>query len=160
MIRVYISLGSNLAQPLQQITSALKALANLPCSELIKCSPFYRSKPLGSQEQPDYLNAVVAVDTLLSAEKLLDYTQAIELQQGRVRKEQRWGARTLDLDIMLYGDHIINSERLVVPHYGLKEREFMLYPLADIASGLIFPDGESLAENLTRITKNGLMLWK
>jgi len=160
MIRIYISLGSNLEQPLQQITSALKALDNLPYSNLIKCSPFYRSKPLGLQEQPDYLNAVVAMDTLLSADKLLDYTQNIEFKQGRVRKEQRWGSRTLDIDIILYGNYIINSERLVVPHYGLKEREFILYPLADITSGLIFPNGESLKENLIKIPKNGLVFWK
>ncbi|WP_367680578.1 2-amino-4-hydroxy-6-hydroxymethyldihydropteridine diphosphokinase [Candidatus Fukatsuia anoeciicola] len=160
MIRIYIALGSNLAQPLQQIRLALKALSNLPYSNLIKCSPFYRSKPLGLQEQPDYLNAVVAMDTLLSADKLLDYTQDIELKQGRVRKKQRWESRTLDLDIILYGNYIINSERLIVPHYGLKEREFMLYPLENIASGLILPNGESLKENLLKIPKNGLIFWK
>ncbi|GFN46694.1 2-amino-4-hydroxy-6-hydroxymethyldihydropteridine diphosphokinase [Candidatus Regiella insecticola] len=157
--RVYIALGSNLASPLLQINSALKALARLPDTTLIKCSPFYRSQPLGAQKQPDYLNAVAALDTLLPAEKLLDHTQAIERAQGRVRNNQRWAPRELDLDIMLYDNQIINTERLTVPHYGLLEREFMLYPLADIAPGLILPNGESLAEKLEKLPKNGLVLW-
>ena len=128
MIRVYIALGSNLAHPLQQVKAALEALEHLPRTRLILCSSFYRTKPLGPQNQPDFLNAVVALDTLLPAEQLLDHTQAIERNQGRVRKDERWGPRSLDLDIMLYGDQVIHTDRLTVPHYGLKEREFMLYP--------------------------------
>lgn len=76
--------------------------------------------PLGPQDQPDYLNAAVALDTALAPEALLDHTQRIELQQGRVRKAERWGPRTLDLDIMLFGDEVINTERLTVPHYDMK----------------------------------------
>ncbi|CNF10111.1 2-amino-4-hydroxy-6-hydroxymethyldihydropteridine diphosphokinase [Yersinia nurmii] len=159
MIRVYIALGSNLAQPLQQVKTALEALEHLPRTRLVACSQLYRTKPLGPQDQPDFLNAVVALDTALPPEQLLDHTQEIERNQGRVRKDQRWGPRTLDLDIMLYGDRMINTERLTVPHYGLKEREFMLYPLADIAPDLIFPDGESLADRLKLVPKNGLIPW-
>jgi 2-amino-4-hydroxy-6-hydroxymethyldihydropteridine diphosphokinase len=159
MIRVYIALGSNLAQPLQQVNTALEALAHIPRTQLILCSSFYRTKPLGPQNQPDFLNAVVALDTLLPAEQLLDETQAIERNQGRVRKDQRWGPRTLDLDIMLYGDRVINTDRLTVPHYGLKEREFMLYPLAEIAPELVFPDGESLSYCLKQVPSNGMELW-
>ncbi len=92
MIRVYIALGSNLAMPLQQVSAAREALAHLPRSRLVACSPLYRTKPLGPQDQPDFLNAVVALDTSLPPEQLLDHTQAIERNQGRVRKEQRWGA--------------------------------------------------------------------
>ncbi|HEB0978249.1 TPA: 2-amino-4-hydroxy-6-hydroxymethyldihydropteridine diphosphokinase, partial [Yersinia enterocolitica] len=102
---------------------------------------------------------VVALDTALPPEQLLDSTQAIERNQGRVRKEQRWGPRTLDLDIMLYGNQVIKTDRLIVPHYGLKEREFMLYPLADIAPDLIFPDGEPLSDRLKLVDKNGLVPW-
>lgn len=102
---------------------------------------------------------MVALDTSLPPEQLLDHTQAIERNQGRVRKEQRWGPRTLDLDIMLYGDQVIKTDRLTVPHYGLKEREFMLYPLADIAPDLIFPDGEALSARLSLVDKNGLVPW-
>ncbi|CNH16227.1 2-amino-4-hydroxy-6-hydroxymethyldihydropteridinepyrophosphokinase [Yersinia aldovae] len=159
MNRVYIALGSNQSMPLQQAKTALEALEHLPRTRLVACSPFYRTKPLGPQDQPDFLNAVVALDTDLPPEQLLDHTQAIERNQGRVRKEQRWGPRTLDLDIMLYGSLVIKTDRLTVPHYGLKEREFMLYPLADIAPDLIFPDGEALSECLKRIDKNGLVLW-
>ncbi|NBJ36210.1 2-amino-4-hydroxy-6-hydroxymethyldihydropteridine diphosphokinase [Serratia fonticola] len=159
MIRVYIALGSNLAQPLQQVNTALEALEHIPRTRLIACSPLYRTKPLGPQNQPDYLNAVVALDTQLPPEQLLDHTQAIERNQGRVRKDERWDPRTLDLDMMLYGDLVIDTDRLTVPHYGLKQREFMLYPLADIAPDLVFPDGETLAECLQRVPKNGMTLW-
>ena len=159
MIRVYIALGSNQSMPLQQVKTALEALEHLPRTRLVACSPFYRTKPLGPQDQPDFLNAVVALDTALPPEQLLDSTQAIERNQGRVRKEQRWGPRTLDLDIMLYGNQVIKADRLIVPHYGLKEREFMLYPLADIAPDRIFPDGEPLSERLKLVDKNGLVPW-
>lgn len=123
MTRVYIALGSNLANPLHQVQSALNALAELPQTKLIATSSLYRTPPLGPQDQPDYLNAVVALDTDLSAENLLDHTQKIELEHGRVRKDERWGPRTLDLDILLFGDEIINTERLTVPHYDMKNRQ-------------------------------------
>ena len=157
---MYIALGSNLAQPLQQVQAALEALEHLPRSRLVACSSFYRTKPLGPQNQPDFLNAVAALDTQLPAEQLLDHTQEIERNQGRVRKDERWGPRTLDLDMLLYGDSVIDSERLTVPHYGLKEREFMLYPLAEIAPGLILPDGEPLSACLQRVPMNGMTLWQ
>jgi len=160
MALVYLALGSNLAQPLQQVAAALDALAHLPRSQLLRSSAFYRTKPLGPQNQPDYLNAAVALETLLPPEQLLDHTQEIERNQGRVRKDERWGPRTLDIDIMLYGQQVINTERLIVPHYGMKTREFMLYPLAEIAPELQFPDGETLAECLLRVPRNGLMLWE
>jgi 2-amino-4-hydroxy-6-hydroxymethyldihydropteridine diphosphokinase len=159
MIRVYIALGSNLAKPVDQVNCALEALAHMPRTKLVVCSAFYRSKPLGPQNQPDFLNAVVALDTELPPEELLDCTQAIEQNQGRVRKLERWGPRTLDLDMLLYGDRLIHTERLTVPHYDMKNREFMLYPLAEIAPEVVFPDGESLQTLLTRVPLNGLERW-
>lgn len=159
MIRVYIALGSNLARPLDQVNCALEALAHLPRTRLVQASSFYRSKPLGPQNQPDYLNAVVALDTQLPAHELLDGTQSIEQNQGRVRKAERWGPRTLDLDMLLYGNDVIATERLIVPHYDMKNREFMLYPLAEIAPDLRFPDGETLKDLLTRVPLNGLTRW-
>ncbi|CAM3898740.1 2-amino-4-hydroxy-6-hydroxymethyldihydropteridine diphosphokinase [Xenorhabdus thuongxuanensis] len=159
MTRVYIAIGSNLADPLQQVNNALAALSKIPDTTFVVRSSFYRTKPMGPQDQPDYLNLAVALETQLPPEALLDHTQAIELEQGRVRKGERWGPRTLDLDIMLFGNHIINTERLTVPHYGLKQREFMLYPLAEIAPDLVFPDGETLAEQLKKVPENGLTLW-
>ncbi|MFP1743958.1 2-amino-4-hydroxy-6-hydroxymethyldihydropteridine diphosphokinase [Lonsdalea quercina] len=159
MTCVYLALGSNLSQPLQQVHAALTTLDAIPLTRLVRCSPFYRSRPLGPQDQPDYLNAVAELHTELEPEALLDQTQRIELEQGRVRKAHRWGPRTLDLDILLFGDKVINTDRLIVPHYDMKNREFMLYPLADIAPTLIFPDGEALADRLALVPPNGLTLW-
>ncbi|MDN6109550.1 MAG: 2-amino-4-hydroxy-6-hydroxymethyldihydropteridine diphosphokinase [Enterobacterales bacterium] len=159
MTRVYIALGSNLANPLHQVQSALNALAELPQTKLIATSSLYRTPPLGPQDQPDYLNAVVALDTDLSAENLLDHTQKIEQEHGRVRKDERWGPRTLDLDILLFGDEIINTERLTVPHYDMKNRQFMLYPLAEIAPELHFPTGESLQSVMTQLGAEPLTRW-
>lgn len=131
MNKVFIGLGSNLADPLSQLKKAIGHLKKVENLELIKVSSFYSSTPMGPQDQPDYINAVVEVTTGLNAEQLLDELQAIENKQGRVRS-QHWGARTLDLDILLYGSEVINSERLTVPHSGISERNFVLYPLHDL----------------------------
>ncbi|GAB7197581.1 2-amino-4-hydroxy-6-hydroxymethyldihydropteridine diphosphokinase [Dickeya oryzae] len=159
MTCVYLALGSNLSEPLQQVRAALRALDAITQTRLVRCSSFYRSRPLGPQDQPDYLNAVAELQTGLSPEALLDNTQRIELKQGRVRKENRWGPRTLDLDILLFGDLTLHTERLTVPHYDMKNREFMLYPLAELAPELVFPDGEALATRLQHVPRNGLSLW-
>ncbi|HHE5700306.1 TPA: 2-amino-4-hydroxy-6-hydroxymethyldihydropteridine diphosphokinase [Citrobacter amalonaticus] len=151
MTLVYIALGSNLASPLEQVNAAVNAIRELPESRVVAVSSFYRTPPLGPQDQPDYLNAAVALETTLEPETLLDHTQRIELQQGRVRKAERWGPRTLDLDIMLFGERIINSERLTVPHYDMKNRGFMLWPLFEIAPDLHFPDGISLQQVLAHL---------
>lgn len=149
MTVAYIAIGSNLASPLEQVNAALKALGDIPESRILAVSSFYRTPPLGPQDQPDYLNAAVALKTTLAPEELLNHTQRIELQQGRVRKAERWGPRTLDLDIMLFGNEVINTERLTVPHYDMKNRGFMLWPLFEIAPELVFPDG-TILENLLR----------
>mgnify|MGYP006377843253 FL=1 len=156
MLRVYIGLGSNLAQPAEQLQAALSALADLPDSQLIAVSSLYASKPLGPADQPDYVNAVAALDTALEPLQLLDRLQQIELQQGRQREAERWGPRTLDLDILLFGDQLIDLPRLQVPHYHLQERPFVLYPLAEIAPELELPDGRSLAELLQNCPAQGL----
>lgn len=96
MTVAYIAIGSNLASPLEQVNAALKALGDIPESHILTVSSFYRTPPLGPQDQPDYLNAAVALETSLAPEELLNHTQRIELQQGRVRKAERWGPRTLD----------------------------------------------------------------
>ncbi|EKM5759957.1 2-amino-4-hydroxy-6-hydroxymethyldihydropteridine diphosphokinase [Cronobacter turicensis] len=159
MTLAFIALGSNLAEPLSQVNNALAALARIPHSRIVTTSSFYRTPPLGPQDQPDYLNAAVALETTLSAEALLDNTQRIELEQGRVRKAERWGPRTLDLDIMLFGDATINTERLTVPHYDMKNRAFMLLPLSEIAPALRFPDGERLADVLERLDCSAIRHW-
>ncbi|ELQ6261966.1 2-amino-4-hydroxy-6-hydroxymethyldihydropteridine diphosphokinase [Cronobacter malonaticus] len=159
MTLAFIALGSNLAEPLSQVNNALAALARIPGSRIVATSSFYRTPPLGPQDQPDYLNAAVALETTLSAEALLDNTQRIELEQGRVRKAERWGPRTLDLDIMLFGDATINTGRLTIPHYDMKNRAFMLLPLSEIAPALRFPDGERLADVLERLDCSAIRRW-
>ncbi len=157
MERAYIGLGSNLATPLQQLRAALAALGALPGTHLAAVSSAYASDPLGPADQPRYLNAVAALDTSLAPLQLLDALQAIELAQGRQRKDERWAPRTLDLDILLFGDRLIDEPRLQVPHYHLHARPFVLYPLTEIASvGLQLPDGRSLAALLAECPFAGL----
>lgn len=159
MTLAYIAIGSNLASPLEQVNAAITALGEIPYSQIVARSAFYRTPPLGPQDQPDYLNAAVALDTTLDAEALLDHTQRIELAQGRVRKAERWGPRTLDLDIMLFGDEVINTPRLTVPHYDMHNRGFMLWPLFEIAPEVLFPDGTPLACVLTQCGAPKPALW-
>lgn len=159
MTLAYIAIGSNLASPLEQVNAAVQALSEIPQSRLVAVSAFYRTPPLGPQDQPDYLNAAVVLETALDAETLLDNTQRIELQQGRQRKAERWGPRTLDLDIMLFGNEIIDTERLTVPHYDMKNRGFMLWPLFEVAPQLIFPTGESLQAILQQLNAEKPALW-
>lgn len=159
MTLAYIAIGSNLASPLEQVNAAVQALGEIPQSKIVAVSSFYRTPPLGPQDQPDYLNAAVVLETALDAETLLDNTQRIELQQGRVRKAERWGPRTLDLDIMLFGHETINTERLTVPHYDLKNRGFMLWPLYEVAPNLIFPDGTSLKSILDNLNAEKPARW-
>ena len=156
MIEVYIGLGSNLALPKKQIQAACASLARLPDTALIKCSSLYKSQPMGPQDQPDYVNAVALIETALSPESLLQHTQLIESQQGRIRKANRWGPRTLDLDMLLFGLQRIDNEHLTVPHSGMKQREFVLYPLFEIAPDLILPCGEKLANLVMTCPIKGL----
>ncbi|MGE8503767.1 MAG: 2-amino-4-hydroxy-6-hydroxymethyldihydropteridine diphosphokinase [Pseudomonas sp.] len=156
MERVYIGLGSNLETPSQQLQEALGALARLPHSQLAGRSSLYASDPLGPADQPRYVNAVAALDTELEPWQLLDALQRIEQEQGRVRKAERWGPRTLDLDILLFGNRVISDERLTVPHYHMHARPFVLYPLAELDPELELPDGRHLRELLAACPFTGL----
>jgi len=152
----YIGIGSNQQDPAKQAQQAIEALRNLPNSELLQCSSLYCSAPMGPQDQPDYINAVAKIETQLSAIELLDALQSIEQNQGRVRKDNRWGPRTLDLDIILYDNKKIDSDRLTIPHYGMQDREFVLYPLAEISPKLTLPNGTHLSHLVALCDKNGL----
>lgn len=153
---VYLGLGANLANPVLQLQNAISALHTLEQSTLVAVSGLYGSRPMGPQDQPDYVNAVAKIHTRLTPLALLDALQQIEQQQGRQRKAERWGPRSLDLDILLYANHTIASERLTVPHYGLTQREFVLFPLAEIAPELILPCGTPLQTLLKQVPLNGL----
>ncbi|WP_417535004.1 2-amino-4-hydroxy-6-hydroxymethyldihydropteridine diphosphokinase [Marinobacterium stanieri] len=146
-MRAYIGLGSNLDNPLRQVQDALKELQQLPQTKLVAQSSVYRSDPVGPAGQPDYINAVAALETELAPELLLDALQAIEQAHQRVRKIH-WGPRTLDLDILLYNNQVIETERLIVPHAWMLERNFVLWPLAEIAPELQLPDGSALQQHL------------
>jgi len=155
MERIYIGLGSNLADPADQLRSAIAALGQLPQTSLAGVSAFYQSDSL-LPGQPRYTNAVAALDSSLAPIELLDALQAIENAQGRERLE-RWGPRTLDLDILMFGDRLIDEPRLKVPHYQIQERAFVLYPLAELApQGLRLADGRTLTDLLAACPFVGL----
>lgn len=154
-MRAYIGLGSNLENPRQQIRTAIEDICQLQQLSAVACSSLYQSPPMGPQDQPDYINAVLAVDTSLSAHALLDALQQIEQKHGRVRK-RHWGERTLDLDILLYGDAVIDDERLKVPHPGIAERAFVVYPLAEIAAELVIPELGKLSQIKAQCPLDGL----
>jgi 2-amino-4-hydroxy-6-hydroxymethyldihydropteridine diphosphokinase len=157
MVRAYIGLGSNLDKPRAQLESAFVEIAKLDHCTFVARSKLYTSRALGSGDQPDYINAVVLVDTALTPLDLLDALQALENAHHRVRTEH-WGARTLDLDLLLYDNLIIAHERLKVPHPYLTKRNFVLYPLADIAPELVLPCGTTLTELLATTPPDGLEL--
>jgi 2-amino-4-hydroxy-6-hydroxymethyldihydropteridine diphosphokinase len=130
---VYIGLGSNLENPVQQVETALRELAALKHSSLLSHSSLYRTRPIGPQDQPDYINAVAYLATTLDAEGLLDRLQAIEQVHRRVRSDERWGPRTLDLDLLLYDEAIVDTPHLRIPHPEMTNRVFVLLPLSEIA---------------------------
>lgn len=146
----YIGLGSNLDNPVEQLKQAINELSTLGNCTLLVQSSLYQSSPMGPQDQPDFINAVVKLETTLSADELLIQLQAIEQQHERVRT-QYWGPRTLDLDLLLYGNETINTGNLQVPHPGIPERGFVLYPLYEIAPDLEIPMGESGRQSLKEL---------
>lgn len=151
----YIGLGSNLTNPMRQVLTALEELSKLPNTHLLHHSSLYQSPPLGPPDQPDYINAVAGLKTALSPLELLDYLQNLEKQHGRVRK-QKWQARTLDLDILLYNQQQWKTVRLTLPHPGLYQRHFVLYPLAECAPNLLLPNGQTMSEALHQCASQDL----
>lgn len=131
MSSCYLGLGSNLRSPERQLRNALKKIKNIPRTKIQVSSKIISSKPHGTSWQPYYCNMVVCLKTRLQPIKLLDHCQKIELQQKRIRKK-RWGPRTLDIDILLYGNTELNSKRLTIPHPRMHERDFVLIPLKEI----------------------------
>ncbi|MBX2858505.1 MAG: 2-amino-4-hydroxy-6-hydroxymethyldihydropteridine diphosphokinase [Cellvibrionaceae bacterium] len=147
MVEIYLGLGSNLKAPVKQIELALHSLNRDTGIRLLKVSPLYRSKPIGPQNQPDFINAVACVSCKLPPHRLLLKLQHIENTQGR-KRSIRWGARTLDIDILLYGKQIIATPSLCIPHKEMLKRAFVLKPLADIDPELCLPDGTTVSQRL------------
>lgn len=138
--RTYIGIGSNLDRPAHQVIQAVRELAGVPQTRLLAHSKLYRSRPLGPQNQPDFVNAVAALETTLAPLALLHALQALEARHGRKREQERhWGPRSLDLDILLYGEVRMQTTELTLPHPQMHARSFVLYPLAELAPGLIIP---------------------
>ncbi|OUR63976.1 2-amino-4-hydroxy-6-hydroxymethyldihydropteridine diphosphokinase [Methylophaga sp. 42_25_T18] len=154
-MRVFIGLGSNLESPLEQIKTAVNDMQLMLETEFIACSSLYKSPPMGPQDQPDYINAVIELDTELAPHLLLDQLQQIEQQHGRIRK-RHWGERTLDLDLLVYGDVIIHDERLTVPHPGIATRAFVLYPLAELDEQLVIPGCGKVKQLVKLCPRDGL----
>jgi len=138
LVRVHVGMGSNLDDSPRHMDSALRELAVFASSARVDRSPLYRTAPMGRADQADYLNAVARLETELGPLELLDALQAIERAHGRVRRE-RWGPRTLDLDLLMYGGQSIEQPRLRVPHPGLAERMFVIRPLLDLDPDAIVP---------------------
>lgn len=147
----YIGLGSNLEDPEKQVLRAVQTLRQLPEIELLNRSSLYRSPPMGMAEQPDFVNAVAKISTDLYPMELLAILQEIEQQHQRVRTAQRWGPRTLDLDILLYGDLQMHTKELQIPHPGISEREFVLIPLQEMEEDLMIPGKGSLRELIDKL---------
>ncbi|MGQ3891055.1 2-amino-4-hydroxy-6-hydroxymethyldihydropteridine diphosphokinase [Legionella sp. CNM-4043-24] len=138
MIPCYLALGSNLKHPQRQLRRAMQHISAMPGTILLRTSSLYFNKAWGRKAQPDFYNAAVAIQTRLTPRQLLAHCQAIEQEQGRYRKV-RWGARTLDIDILLYGQQRIGTHNLIIPHPGLMQRDFVLTPLLEIASHECLP---------------------
>lgn len=153
-----IALGGNLGDPPATLATALHRLAAHPGISIMACSPLYRSTAIGPEGQPDYANAVILISTLLPPLPLLDILQQLENEAGRLRMV-RWGARTLDLDLLLFGEDSISHPRLQVPHPEMTQRQFVMRPLHDIAPDGTLPDGRAFSAITAGLPDSGLAIW-
>ncbi len=158
-----VGLGSNLQEPAAQVTQAIGALEKLPRTKLVAVSPLYRSQAVGADglpvPQPDFCNAAALLDTQLSPQDLLAELQGIEMRHGRLHHE-RWQARSLDLDLLLYGEQRLQHADLVIPHPRMSGRNFVLFPLRDIAPGLRVPGLGVVQDLAAQLDTRGLTRWQ
>jgi 2-amino-4-hydroxy-6-hydroxymethyldihydropteridine diphosphokinase len=157
-MRAYVALGSNLGDSQQQLVDAIHALAALPHTRLLARSHIYRTPPWGVHDQPDFLNAVVVLETPLLPHDLLDAMLEIERAAGRERNGERWGPRTLDLDLLHVAGKTVNDERLSLPHPHISERAFVLLPLNELAPDLEIPGQGRVADLLRAVDTQGCEL--
>lgn len=157
MTAVFVGVGSNLDRPLKQLEQALSRIQRIPQSRFVRRSPMYWTPPWGDVDQPDFLNAVVEMSTELSPAVLLKALQQIEDAQGRERDSgRRWGPRSLDLDLLLYGRQIVDEPGLQVPHPRMTERAFVLLPLTELVPDIVIPGRGRASEWLKRLDISGL----
>jgi 2-amino-4-hydroxy-6-hydroxymethyldihydropteridine diphosphokinase len=152
----YVGIGSNLAEPRLQVERAMTALSHLPASKLILRSPLYQTVPLGDVAQPRFVNAAAGLLTQLAPEALLAALRALERELGREPPRERWGPRVIDLDLLVVGTEKLASDTLTLPHPGIAERDFVLYPLADIAPDLDVPGLGRVATLRDRVADRGV----
>jgi 2-amino-4-hydroxy-6-hydroxymethyldihydropteridine diphosphokinase len=152
----YVGVGSNMKEPRVQVLDACARLARLPRSRVLATSRLYASPPFGPVAQPDFVNAAVGMLTQLEPAALLAQLQSIEIAMGRPREHERWGPRVIDLDLLAYGCERCSDPDLTLPHPGIVERNFVLYPLAEIAPDLELPGLGRVAELKARVTSEGL----
>ena len=155
---VFIGLGSNLGNPVKQLSFAIDSLSNLRYTKLTTVSAFYRNPPIGELIQPHYVNAVARLETSLKAEELFSNMQYIETTLGRPNRRKRWSARVIDLDLLLYGREIIDSDKLKVPHPEIDKRAFVLVPLSEIAPVLEVPGLGRVKDLVKGVDISGLAL--
>ena len=156
LITAFVALGSNLSDPPAQIRRALQALAAMPGTRLVRWSSLYRNPPAGYLDQPEFVNAVAEIETRLAPRDLLEQLLAIECAHGRVREFPN-GPRTLDLDILLYGERAVREPKLTIPHPRMLERAFVLVPLAEIAPKTVLPGGARVADLAAKLDASGMI---
>jgi len=153
----YVGVGSNLSEPRAQVQRALGALGRIRDSRLVAASPLYHSPPLGEVVQPPFVNAVAGILTRLTPEEMLAELRRLERELGREPPRERWGPRIIDLDLLVHGRETRATPELTLPHAGLGERDFVLYPLADIAPHLDVPGLGRVASLVLRVTNRGVV---
>jgi 2-amino-4-hydroxy-6-hydroxymethyldihydropteridine diphosphokinase len=155
-IAAYVGIGSNLGDPEAQVRGAIEALASMPQTRFVRASRLFRTAPWGRADQPAFVNAAAEIATALAPRALLDALLTIERAHGRHRDGTRWGPRTLDLDVLLYGDGVIDEPGLAIPHPHLAERAFVLLPLADLDPALQVPGRGRISELLRDVDASGI----
>lgn len=156
-VRVFIGIGSNLNHPSTQVLRAIETLKTFPPCQYVKHAELLNTKPLGDRSQPDYVNTVVEMLTHLSPQQLLDELLTIEARQGRVRSNNKWASRIIDLDLLLYGDECIQSPALVLPHPGIRQRGFVICSLYELAPDLVIPTVGSIQSLFKTANFEGIM---
>jgi 2-amino-4-hydroxy-6-hydroxymethyldihydropteridine diphosphokinase len=156
-VAAFIGVGSNLDEPASRVRSALDEMGRIQATRIVQCSSLYRTAPVGYLDQPDFINAVACIETALDPHRLLAALLRIEAAYGRVRSVRN-APRTLDLDVLLYGDRSISERGLSVPHPRMHERAFVLVPLAEIAPEILIPGRGRAADLLAGIAANGVKL--